>query len=190
VKIVNHADDGDLTTARIVPTEGLFGERCLVGASAPRESAIALDNVTVMAWSRDDIERYIGEEPRLGIALAQFMVRQCVSLQDRIESMAMHKTRDRVMLALLQLGRELGSSTPDGAMRVGNLTHHTIAEFVGTSREIVSVQMNRLRRLGLIGYSRRHLDIYVTDLRDYIQREGISLPQAAEELASRVVGVR
>ena len=190
VKITNHADDGGLATARIVRAEGIFGERCLVGASIPRESAVALDNVTLMSWSRDDIERYIAEEPRLGIALSQYMVRQCVSLQDRIESMAMHKTRDRVMLALLQLGRELGTPAPDGAMRVGCLTHHTIAEFVGTSREIVSVQMNRLRRLGLIRYSRRYLDVYLGELRDHIQREGVSLPQAAEELASRAGGSR
>ena len=85
-------------------------------------------------------------EPRrkLGIALAQYLVRQCLDLQDRIESMAVHKTPERVMLALLQLAAPM----PDGSLRVASPTHHTIAEFVGTAREIVTFQMNRLRRMG------------------------------------------
>ncbi|HEX3880824.1 MAG TPA: Crp/Fnr family transcriptional regulator [Bryobacteraceae bacterium] len=185
VKITNFAEDGAQTTARIVCTEGLFGERCLVGSSCATESATALDRVTVMSWSQQELEAYIEQEPRLGIALSQHMVRQCLSLQDRIESMAIYKTRERVMLALLQLGRELGTSMPDGAMRARSLTHRTIAEFVGTSREIVSVQMNRLRRLGLIRYSRKNMDIYLNELRDHMKREGINPPQASEELAAR-----
>jgi len=50
-------------------------------------------------------------EPRrkLGIALAQYLVRQCLDLQDRIESMAVHKTPERVMLALLQLAAPISA---------------------------------------------------------------------------------
>ncbi|HEX3877657.1 MAG TPA: Crp/Fnr family transcriptional regulator [Bryobacteraceae bacterium] len=185
VKITNYADDGAQTTARIVCAEGLFGERCLIGSSGAVEMATALDPVTLMSWNHHELETYIEQEPRLGIALAQHMVRQCLSLQDRIESMAIYKTRERVMLALLQLARELGTPMPDGALRTRSLTHRTIAEFVGTSREIVSVQMNRLRRLALIRYSRKNIDIYVNELRDHMKREGINPPQAAEELAAR-----
>jgi CRP-like cAMP-binding protein len=188
VKITNHAEDGAQTTARIICTEGLFGERCLIGSSGAVETATALDTVSLMSWSRLELEAYIEQEPRLGIALAQYIVRQCLSLQDRIESMAIYKTRERVMLSLLQLARELGTPMPDGALRTRSLTHRTIAEFVGTSREIVSVQMNRLRRLGLIRYSRKNIDIYVNELRDHMKREGVTAPQATEELAARAGG--
>jgi CRP-like cAMP-binding protein len=33
---------------------------------------------------------------------------------------------------------------PDGAMQMPPLTHQMIAEYVGTSREIVTSEMNRL----------------------------------------------
>jgi len=187
VKISNTSDDGCQTVGRLVRAEGLFGESCLIGPLSRNESATALDNVTLMSWSRAEIELQIEREPRLGIALSQYLVRECLELQDRIESMAVHKTPERVMLALMQLAADLGTSTPEGAIRVASLTHHTIAEFVGTSREIVTFQMNRLRRLGLIRYSRKYIDIYTQAMRENLKQQGMSIPRGAE-VAQRVGG--
>src|SRR5579864_1525883 len=108
VRVTATADDGGQTVCRIVCPEGLFGESCLIGGSDRSEAATALDNATLMAWSRADIEQQIEREPRLGIALSQYLVRQCIELQDRIESMAVHKTPERVMLSLVQLAATLG----------------------------------------------------------------------------------
>jgi len=188
VKIATTADDGGQTIGRIVRTEGLFGESSLIGPSGRNESAVALDNATLMSWSRNEIEQQVEREPRLGIALSQYLVRECLELQDRIESMAVHKTPERVMLALLQLATDLGSPMPDGSLRVASLTHHTIAEFVGTSREIVTFQMNRLRRSGLVRYSRKHIDVYVQDMRENLRQQGTSIPHGAEA-AAQLVGM-
>jgi CRP-like cAMP-binding protein len=188
VKISNTADDGCQTVGRIVRAEGLFGEACLIGPLSRTESATALDNVTLMSWSRMEIEQQVEREPRLGIALSQYLVRECLELQDRIESMAVHKTPERVMLALLQLAADLGTATPEGATRVASLTHHTIAEFVGTSREIVTFQMNRLRRMGLIRYSRKHIDIYAPAMRENLKQQGMSIPRGSQEMIQRAGG--
>src|SRR5580693_4925489 len=170
VKIGTTANDGGQTVGRIVRREGLFGESSLIGPLNRSESAMALDTVSLMAWSRNEIEQQVEREPRLGIALTQYMVRQCMELQDRIESMAVYKTPERVMLAFLQLANDLGAPAADGSWRIASLTHHTIAEFVGTSREIVTFQMNRLRRLGLIRYSRKFIDVYAEAMRDHLRK--------------------
>src|SRR6202047_4529859 len=128
VKVTSTADDGYETIGRIVCTEGLFGEGALVGGRAS-ESAMALDTASVMSWTRNEIEQQIEREPRLGIALAQYMVQQCLALQDRIESMAIQKTPERVMVALAQLAEMLGAPLPDGTTRIASLTHQTIAEY-------------------------------------------------------------
>ena len=80
-------------------------------------------------------------------------------MPDRVDALALYSTPERVTLGLLQLAIDGGNATEDGSTRVAHLTHDTIAEFVGTSREIVSSQMNRLRRLGLNRYSRKYLDV-------------------------------
>ena len=176
VKLTNIGDDGSQLVARIVSAEGLFGESALIGGQRRTEAAIALDNVTLMSWTSNEIEAQIEKEPRLGLALSQYLVRQCIELQDRIESMAVYKTPERVMLALVQLADSLGTPIADGATRVPALTHHTIAEYVGTSREIVTFQLNRLRRLGMLRYSRKHMDVYTQALQEALRHQGVELP--------------
>jgi hypothetical protein len=39
------------------------------------ESAMALDTASVMSWTRNEIEQQVEREPRLGIAVAQYLVR-------------------------------------------------------------------------------------------------------------------
>lgn len=176
VKVVSTGDDGGQTVGRIVCADGLFGEACLVGAPPGSESAVALDSATVMAWTRSEIEQQIDREPRLGVALSQYMVHQCVELQERIESMAVHKTPARVLLALVQLTQDLGVPAADGSVRLASLTHHTLSEYVGTSREIVTFQMNRLRRMGVLRYTRKFIDVYPRALEDALNEEGIQRP--------------
>jgi CRP/FNR family transcriptional regulator, cyclic AMP receptor protein len=164
VKTVIQSSDGGEIVARIVGPDGLFGESAMVGRTLRSESAEALELVRTMTWSPEEIEHQIEREPRLGLALSQYMVRQCIELQERIESMAAAKTPERVIMALVQLADSLGADQPDGGTRIGALTHSTLAEYVGTSREIVTFQLNRLRRAGMVRYSRRFIDVSMGDL--------------------------
>lgn len=183
VKITSVADDGLETVSRIVSVDDFFGESSLVGAEKRQESAVALDKVSVMAWTRAEIERHIEHEPRLGIALSQRLVSQCIELQDRIESMAMYKTAERVMLALIQLAGSLGTPLADGWTSMASLTHHTLAGYVGTSREIITFQMNWLRRQGMLRYSRKSIDIFVAAVEGALRSRGVALPRPAAAVA-------
>jgi CRP-like cAMP-binding protein len=176
VKISRTSDDGGEVIARFASIEGFFGEPALVGARALTETAIALDDVMLMCWSAAEIEVQIERAPRLGLALSQYFVRHCIELQDRIESMASHKTPERVMLAIVQLADAMGTPMIDGSTRIGSLTHQTIAEYTGTSREIVTSELNRLRRLGMLSYTRKHIDVYTGAIRDVLRSRGIALP--------------
>ena len=174
VKVSSVPEGNHETVSRIICPEGIFGEAGLIGTRTA-ETAFALDPVSLMSWTRTEIEQQIEREPRLGIALIQCLARLCMTQQNRIESMALHKTPERVMVALAHLAERLGTPAPDGAIRLGSLTHLTIAEYVGTSREIVTYQMNRLRKLGLIRYSRRHIDVWVEPLQEKLAQHGIRL---------------
>ena len=81
------------------------------------------------------------------------------------------------MLALVQLAEGLGVRQEDGATRITALTHQTLAEYIGTSREIVSSELNRLRRLALLGYNRKVMDIYIPAMFDVLRESGVSVPR-------------
>jgi CRP/FNR family transcriptional regulator, cyclic AMP receptor protein len=176
VKVSTAGKNGCQAVVRMVAPEGLFGEGALLGQVARREMAVALDAVKTMAWSVPEIRVQIDREPQLGIALIQYLVGQCQDLEDRIEDMALHRTPERVAISLMRLALSVGGAMPDGATRLPSLTHREIAEYVGTSREIVTFQMNRLRRLGLLRYSRSYIDVDLPALYAFMHSRGAKLP--------------
>ena len=158
VKISRVGADGWQSIVQIVPPEGLFGECSLIDADGG-ERATPLDRVEVMAWSRAEVESQIDKNPQLGLALLEEFALAMLNLNIRLQAMATLRTPERVMLSLLQLQHTLGEPQADGAMRMASLSHMVIAEYAGISRENVSTQMSRLRRLGMIRYSRRFIDV-------------------------------
>jgi CRP/FNR family transcriptional regulator len=183
VTISDSIDSGAPSITRIVGAGGIFGESCLVGPPNPFETATVLDQTRVMQWDRNSIEQLVERQPALGMALVRLFVQRCAELNTRIEALAIHRTPERVMLGLLQLAETLGTQD-NGTVRLAPLTHQTIAEYVGTSREIVTSQMTELRRAGVLQYSRRFIEVNISSLRDSLREHGVHTPQWAAPVAS------
>jgi CRP-like cAMP-binding protein len=189
VKIFCTADTGEQTLLRVVGAEEFFGESALIPSeTSVRESAVAIEPVQVMSWTDEEISERIEKEPGLALALAEYFGRQNLLLRERITTIANYKTGPRVTLALIQLARTNGSTTPQGATRLTGLTHQAIADYVGTSREIVTSEMNRLRRLGYLSYSRLHTDIYLSALSEWMRQQGTRVYSGVEEPTMQAAG--
>jgi CRP/FNR family cyclic AMP-dependent transcriptional regulator len=168
VKVTIPMEDGTHTVVDIFNTDDFFGESALLGSHPVPERAVALDSVTLMSWTRDEIEDQIDREPRLGIALMQMLVKRGLEYEERLQSFALDKTPERIVRALLRFAGHLGVPAEDGSMRIPPLTHQVISEYVGTSREIVTFQMNQLRQSGFLRYSRRGIQVYADALREHL----------------------
>ncbi len=175
VKVWRAGSDGAAMIVGIYGKEQIFGESSLIGG-IPDEFATALERTQVMCWPSDAVEDQIAKSPRLGVALMQTLVARGATLKERICHIAAEKTPARVALTLLALARESGSEADGGALRFSSLTHQSISELVGTSREIVTAEMGKLRRLRLVDYSRRGIDVYPDALKEYIETRA-RLPQ-------------
>jgi len=181
VKTSRTLDDGQ-TVCRLVCGRGLFGEPALIRAPIHMDTAVALEPTSLISWTGPEIERQVEREPRLGVVLCQCLAKQCRDLTERIESLVLYQTPERVMLALVGLARMAGTEMPDGTTRIKALTHQTLSEYIGTSREVVTFQLNRLRRLGMIQYSRQHMDFAVAKLEQAV-RQGTGPSQGRSAVA-------
>ena len=164
-------DDGTQTVIEIFGGENFFGESGLLDLEHRGESATSLENTALMMWTTAEIEEQVDRQPKLGLALIQMLVERCLDFEERLQSFALDKTPERIMRALLRFADRLGSRAEDGSVRIPPLTHQLISEYVGTSREIVTFQMNRLRQEGFIRYSRKGIDVYTESLREHLQRQ-------------------
>jgi len=171
VKVTIPLDDGEQTVVDIFTTDDFFGESSLLGAERYAERACALDNVTLMSWSGQEIEEQIERQPRLGIALLQMLVRRGLDYEQRLQSFALDKTPERVVRTLLRFADRLGSRTEDGSIKIPPLTHQVISEYVGTSREIVTFQMNHLRQKGFLRYSRKGIQVSMEALSEHLRQQ-------------------
>jgi CRP/FNR family cyclic AMP-dependent transcriptional regulator len=169
VKVAIPLDNGAQTVVDVFTTDDFFGENSLLGDPQHTERAIALDAVSLMSWSSQEIEEQVERQPRLGIALLQMLVKRVLDYEERLQSFALDKTPERVVRALLRFAARLGTRSEDGAVTIPPLTHQLISEYVGTSREIVTFHMNHLRQKGYLRYSRKGIQIYTEALREHLR---------------------
>ncbi len=161
--------DGVQILLDVLKEDEFFGEAGLLGIQPHGLQLEALENSMVMSWSAAEIEEFIGRNPRLGIALIQRLVERAMFYESRVASMAVEKTPQRIERCLLYLADKMGQERADGAIRLPALPHRLIAEYVGTSREIVTSHMVDLRRRGYVTYSRKWIDVRAPELRERLR---------------------
>jgi CRP/FNR family cyclic AMP-dependent transcriptional regulator len=190
VKVFIPLDNGAQTVVDVFTTDDFFGENALLGESQLAERAVALDAVSLMSWTSQEIEEQVERQPRLGVALLQMLVKRVLDYEERLQSFAVDKTPERVVRALLRFATRLGTRSEDGSITIPPLTHQILSEFVGTSREIVTFHMNHLRQKGYLRYSRKGIQVYVEALREHLQqRIGQDSGWPAVEPAQRNVAI-
>jgi CRP/FNR family transcriptional regulator len=144
----------------IIRPDELFGEAAFLDLPSRSEQATAFENTRVMAWPVADIEDLVMKRPRLAMALLQVLVLRNAEFTRRIESFSTEGIERRLAGALIHFSERLGTEDKDGTLTLMPFTHLLLARYVGTSREIITQHMNRVRKQGYVSYSRRGIVLH------------------------------
>ncbi len=155
VKVARPIEDGNQVVIDIYQPDEFFGESAFLGLPRRSEQAVALEDTKLMTWTADEIEEIILRRPRLAIALLQILVQRTIEFTHRIESFSADNIARRLARSLIRFSERLGAPDEDGSVRMAPFTHELLAQYVGTSREIVTHYMNHFRRQGYLRYSRK-----------------------------------
>jgi CRP/FNR family transcriptional regulator, cyclic AMP receptor protein len=159
VKISRLAGDGRQVVVDIYRPDDLFGESALLDTPPRSDQALALEDTRLMSWTSPEIEAAIAKRPRLAMALLQILVQRSGDLTGRVESLSVDNIARRLARSLLRFAERLGTQGQDGMVAMAPFTHELLAQYVGTSREIVTHYMSQFRREGLLRYSRAGISI-------------------------------
>jgi CRP/FNR family transcriptional regulator len=154
VKVSRVSDFGRQLILGLYGPDEFFGESIFLPGGSQAEEAVAVQSTKVMGWSIVELEAIINKKPRLGIALLQLLVERVGEYRLRMLTTIADTTSVRLARSLVHLAEKLGSPRPDGFIQMMPLTHDVLAQYVGTSREIVTTCMNEFRRDGYVRYSR------------------------------------
>jgi len=159
VKVCRTSDEGKQVVVDIYQPDEFFGESAFLGQHEQNEHAIAIETTRVMTWPTAEIEDLATRRPQLAIALVQLLVKRSMDFGARIESFSVDNISRRLARALLRFTQRLGKKLDNGSYEMIPVTHEVLAQYVGTSREIITHYMNRFRRDGLLTYSRRGISL-------------------------------
>ena len=172
VKVSRLSGDGHQVVVDIYQTDEFFGESALLNLPHRTEQATALVNTRLMSWTSDEIADVALRRPRLAMALLQIVVRRGIDFGQRIESFSMDNIARRLARALIRFSGRLGTLEVDGSVRMAPFTHELLAQYVGTSREIITHYMNQFRRQGYLRYSRKGIVMYRDAFKQWLRQNG------------------
>ena len=158
VKVWRIAPKGHSIVIGLYLTEELFGESALTSQER-REQATAMELTSVMAWSVEQVKHLMMQRPKLAVALLSVLATRSSGFLDRVEGFSTGTIAKRLASALIHFGERSGVEAPGGCIRMGPFTHEFLAEYVGTSREVITHYLTDFRRQGHVVYSRKHITI-------------------------------
>jgi CRP/FNR family transcriptional regulator, cyclic AMP receptor protein len=158
VKLGRVSRDGrELTTALMTSGE-LFGPA--LGGQGVREApetAAARGPVTVWRVAAREFHRLMLNQPALGSRVVEALARRQRQLERRLECFAFKRVDARLAETLRELSGAFETRCEHGFGTHIRLTQQELADLVGATRPVVSTILNRLRKQGVLGYSRDYL---------------------------------
>jgi CRP-like cAMP-binding protein len=154
VKVVLIGDDGREVILSVLGEGEFFGEMALIDDEPRSAHVIAMEDSELLVLRREDFEGILTQSPPIALAMLKELTRRLRRADEKVGSLVLLDVTGRVARLLLELAEETNS---DRITR--RLTHHTIAQMVGSSRETVSRTMRELVGKGYILVSRREIQI-------------------------------
>ncbi|HXF94926.1 MAG TPA: Crp/Fnr family transcriptional regulator [Gemmatimonadales bacterium] len=156
VKVVLIGEDGREVILSVLGPGEFFGEMALIDDEPRSAHVIAMEDSTLIVLRREDFQGILRQSPGIALALLRELSRRLRRIDEKVGSLVLLDVNGRVAQLLLDLADEEG-----GERITRRLTHHTIAQMIGSSRETVSRTMREFVDKGLIAVSRK--DIVIRD---------------------------
>ena len=149
VRLISLSDKGAETILHILKPGEIFGELLL--AEERRAFTAAADaDALVTVVSRKNFLDLLSTIPILSGNFIRLLSRRLVKVEREFAAFGHTWSYHRLAIVLLDLAREHGVKGPRGTRIALRLTHEDLAKLIGTTRETVTTQMNRLSRKGML----------------------------------------
>ncbi|HEU5219720.1 MAG TPA: Crp/Fnr family transcriptional regulator [Gemmatimonadales bacterium] len=153
VKVSVVAEDGREVILSVLGSGSFFGELALLDDEPRSAHVIAMEDTTLLQLRREDFRNRLTLSPDLSVSLLRELSQRLRRADDTIASLMLLDVNGRVANLLLELAREEGGET--GTRITRRLTHASLGQMVGASRETVSRTMRNLVIRSVISVNRR-----------------------------------
>jgi CRP/FNR family transcriptional regulator len=157
VKEVQTTPEGKEVILALHGPGDLFGDLAQFDNEQAPASAIALTASKVLAVPKDAWQRMLEEHPGMMRSLQQQMARRLKDAWRLVRMLSRYTTEARLKSALIILSERWGQPREEGVEIGLDLTHRTLADLAGASREKVTRALGILQQKGLVKVVHRRL---------------------------------
>lgn len=167
VKLISLSEKGSEAILRILRPGEIFGE-LLVSREKRAFTAVTAEDSVVTVITRENFKELLSVIPSLSLNFVQVLSRRLAEVEKGIAESSHTWSYHRLAKILLQLSEQYGEEVPAGTLIKLRLTHEDLANLIGTTRETVTTQLNRMFRLGLLKHKTRQIIVARRRLREFI----------------------
>ena len=153
-KVVLIGEDGREVILGVLEPGAHFGELALIDDQPRSAHVIAMEDSQLLILRREDFRRRVEANPSVAWALLTELSRRLRRADQKIGGLVLLDVPGRISRLLLDLSAESSNGTIEKP-----LTHQTIAQMIGASRETVSRAMKEFQQEGLIRVERRRIAV-------------------------------
>jgi CRP-like cAMP-binding protein len=154
VKVVLIGEDGREVILGVLGIGEYFGELSLIDDRPRSAHVIAMEDSNLLVLRREDFRKRVESSPSVAWSLLTELSRRLRRADDKIGGLVLLDVPGRIARLLLDLAEESGTNAIEKT-----LTHQTIAQMIGASRETVSRAMKDFQDAGWITVERRRIAI-------------------------------
>ena len=154
VKVVLIGEDGREVILGVLGVGEYFGELSLIDDRPRSAHVIAMEESNLLVLRREDFRKRVESSPSVAWSLLTELSRRLRRADDKIGGLVLLDVPGRIARLLLDLAEESGTNAIEKT-----LTHQTIAQMIGASRETVSRAMKDFQDAGWITVERRRIAI-------------------------------
>ena len=154
VKVVLVGEDGREVILGVLGPGEYFGELSLIDEQPRSAHVIAMEDSTLLMLRSDDFRRRVEATPAMAWSLLLELSRRLRRADGKIGALVLLDVPGRIARLLLDVADESG-----GERITKPLTHQTIANMIGASRETVSRAIAEFQESGWITVERRLISI-------------------------------
>jgi CRP/FNR family transcriptional regulator, cyclic AMP receptor protein len=154
VKVVLIGEDGREVILSVLREGSFFGEMALLDDQPRSAHVIAMEDSSLLVLRREDFQARLKQSPEVAIALLRELAGRLRRADEKIGGLVLLDVNGRVADLLLRMADEEG-----GIHITRKITHHVIAQMIGSSRETVSRTMRDFVDKGWIQVGRKDIQL-------------------------------
>lgn len=161
--------DGRELTLRMASEGDLIGELSLFCAAQNHmQNAKVIESGEVAVIFKNELEKKLGDDLSVAMEFMKWMSQEHRKTQTKFRDLILHGKKGALYSTLIRLSNSYGVKTENGIIIDTPLTNQELANFCGTSREVVNRLLSELRKGHIISIDKGIITIH--DL-DYIKVE-------------------